>query len=117
MNTKEISDKLNVTEETVRRWIRSGELQATIVGKTYSVNADDLDDLIKRKQNDSSTSIGKLAKYTNLCNQIEEEEQLGNIEHHIEMLRFKRKELELKFQLDLLEIDREILRCEQLKRT
>ncbi|MGG3471236.1 helix-turn-helix domain-containing protein [Neobacillus pocheonensis] len=35
LTTKEIAEKLNVNEETVRRWIRDGKLDAEDLGKGY----------------------------------------------------------------------------------
>ncbi|MGN7401917.1 helix-turn-helix domain-containing protein [Cytobacillus praedii] len=60
LTTKEISEKLKVSEETVRRWIRKEELYATQEGKSYLVKEKDLEDFIKRMSQKTSTSIGKL---------------------------------------------------------
>ena len=59
--TKEISDLLNVSEETVRRWIRSGELKATLDGKSYLVEEKMLEKFLEEKAKVSGTSIAKMA--------------------------------------------------------
>jgi excisionase family DNA binding protein len=59
--TKEISDLLNVSEETVRRWIRSGELKATLDGKSYLVEEKVLEKFLEEKAKVSGTSIAKMA--------------------------------------------------------
>lgn len=40
---KEVADLLKVSEVTVRRWIKDGELRAIDVGKGWRVGSDDLD--------------------------------------------------------------------------
>lgn len=59
--TKEISDLLNVSEETVRRWIRSGELKAALDGKSYLVEEKVLEKFLEEKARVSGTSISKMA--------------------------------------------------------
>ncbi|MGG3235588.1 helix-turn-helix domain-containing protein [Priestia flexa] len=61
LTTKEISEKLNVSEETVRRWIRTNELKATQEGKSYLVDENDLLRFIEKKSKDKASSIGKMA--------------------------------------------------------
>jgi excisionase family DNA binding protein len=58
--TKEISELLKVSEETVRRWIRGGELTASLDGKSYVVKAEDLEKFIREKAKTSGTSISKM---------------------------------------------------------
>jgi excisionase family DNA binding protein len=57
--TKEISELLQVSEETVRRWIRSGDLTAHLDGKSYLVEEETLNEFIKEKSKISGTSISK----------------------------------------------------------
>lgn len=64
---------LNVSEETVRRWIRSQDLKAVQDGKSYQVNKDDLIEFIKIKSKDGGTSIGKMANLMPLAGSL-----LGN---------------------------------------
>lgn len=40
---KEVADLLKVSEVTVRRWIKDGELRAIDVGKGWRIGCDDLD--------------------------------------------------------------------------
>lgn len=73
LTTKEISSILNVSEETVRRWIRSQDLKASQDGKSYQVNKDDLIEFIKIKSKEGGTSIGKMANLMPLAGSL-----LGN---------------------------------------
>lgn len=62
LTTKEISATLNVSEETVRRWIRNHDLKARQEGKSYLVTRDDLIEFVEKKAAaGTSTSIGKMA--------------------------------------------------------
>lgn len=62
LTTKEISQMLSVSEETVRRWIRNNELNAIQEGKSYLVDKDDLIRFVEEKaKSGTSTSIGKMA--------------------------------------------------------
>lgn len=45
---QEIAEMLKVTDKTVRNWIRSGELDALIVGKSYRIPEDSIKNLIKK---------------------------------------------------------------------
>jgi excisionase family DNA binding protein len=60
LTTKEISEMLNVSEETVRRWIRNEELKAKQEGKSYFVDQSDLLKFIEEKSKVSNTYLGKL---------------------------------------------------------
>lgn len=60
--TREISELLKVSEETVRRWIRGGELTASLDGKSYVVKGEDLEKFIREKAKISGTSISKISK-------------------------------------------------------
>lgn len=50
LTTKEISQMLGVSEETVRRWIRTKELKAIQEGKSYLVDRNDLNHFVNKKQ-------------------------------------------------------------------
>ncbi|WP_409296021.1 helix-turn-helix domain-containing protein [Peribacillus sp. SCS-26] len=60
LSTKEISEMLNVSEETVRRWIRTGELEATQDGKSYVVDDSKLEDFVEKKSAIPGTSLSKM---------------------------------------------------------
>lgn len=70
LTTKEISEKLNVSEETARRWIRTNELKATQEGKSYLVDENDLLKFIEKKSKDKASSIGKIASVVPLVGSI-----------------------------------------------
>ncbi|MEK3976187.1 helix-turn-helix domain-containing protein [Psychrobacillus sp. FSL K6-1267] len=62
LTTKEISQMLGVSEETVRRWIRTKELKAIQEGKSYLVDRNDLNHFVNKKAKEgTATSIGKMA--------------------------------------------------------
>jgi excisionase family DNA binding protein len=61
LTTKKVSDILQVSEETVRRWIRNGELEAFRSGKTYKIDQASLNELIKSKSKEPGNSIFKRA--------------------------------------------------------
>ena len=52
LSVDEIADELGVNPETVRVWIRSGELVAFSIGKGYRISRADLDDFIRRRRTD-----------------------------------------------------------------
>ena len=52
-SVEENADERRVNPETVRVWIRSGELVAYSIGKGYRISRADLDDFIKRRRTDS----------------------------------------------------------------
>ena len=52
LSVEEIADELGVNPETVRVWIRSGELVAFSIGKGYRISRADLDDFIRRRHTD-----------------------------------------------------------------
>ncbi|WP_251554003.1 helix-turn-helix domain-containing protein [Neobacillus muris] len=59
--TKEISELLNVSEETVRRWIRNGDLDAQLDGKSYLVDEETLNKFIQERAKVPGTTISKMA--------------------------------------------------------
>lgn len=71
LTTKEISQKLDVSEETVRRWIRNEELKADYDGKSYLVSEEDLNTFIKLKAMEGkSNSISKFASVVPSLNPV-----------------------------------------------
>ncbi len=52
LSVDEVAGELGVNPETVRVWIRSGELVAYNIGKGYRISRTDLDDFIKRRRTD-----------------------------------------------------------------
>jgi excisionase family DNA binding protein len=52
LSVEEVAGELGVNPETVRVWIRSGELVAYSIGKGYRISRADLDDFIKRRRTD-----------------------------------------------------------------
>lgn len=47
---QEVSEMFKITDKTVRNWIRNGELDAIIVGKTYRIPEESIKTLIKRNE-------------------------------------------------------------------
>lgn len=61
-NTKQISEGLNLSEETIRRWIRSGELEAESFGKSYRISENNLKEfLVKKGISYEETGLKKIA--------------------------------------------------------
>ena len=52
LSVEEIADELEVNPETVRVWIRSGELVALSIGKGYRISRADLNEFIRRRRTD-----------------------------------------------------------------
>jgi excisionase family DNA binding protein len=52
LSVEKVADELGVNPETVRVWIRSGELVALSIGKGYRISRADLDDFIRRRRTD-----------------------------------------------------------------
>lgn len=121
---------LNVSEETVRRWIRNGELKAKQDGKSYLIDKNELIDLVKKQSQISGTAIAKMSSLAGVAGiaidkiieSINKKEQkkpkalsLQELDYEIEKLNRQKKKLELEHQMKLLEIDEEISRCYELK--
>ncbi len=52
LSVEEVAKELAVNPETVRVWIRSGELVALSIGRGYRISRTDLDDFIRRRRTD-----------------------------------------------------------------
>jgi excisionase family DNA binding protein len=52
LSVEEVAKELAVNPETVRVWIRSGELVALSIGRGYRIARADLDDFIRRRRTD-----------------------------------------------------------------
>lgn len=136
LTTKKVSEALNVSEETVRRWIRSGQLKAKQNGKSYLIEKSELVNLAKKQSNMSGTTIAKInamagaagSTIDKIIDSIGKKEQLEEIpgetapslslyqiNNEIEKLKRQKKRLELEHQMKLLELDEEIAQYEELK--
>jgi excisionase family DNA binding protein len=60
LTTKDISEMLHVSEETVRRWIRNDELKAIQDGKMYTVEQAEYERFVKEKTSKPGTSLSKM---------------------------------------------------------
>ena len=50
LTVEEVAENLQVNPDTVRAWIRSGELSAINIGGKYRIYPSDLDDFIERRR-------------------------------------------------------------------
>ncbi len=50
LTVDEVANELRVHPDTVRSWIRSGELVAVDIGREYRIYRSDLDDFIERRK-------------------------------------------------------------------
>lgn len=50
LTVEEVAEELRVHRETVRQWIREGELDAFDTGRGYRISRKDLDDFIQRRK-------------------------------------------------------------------
>lgn len=143
LNTKAISEKLRVSEETVRRWIRTGELEATQDGKSYFVDEEVLDSFIEKKASTPGNSISKMSSFINigagiianpkardmateLFNQnmgkflktssLKKDKELtvSDLQDYIAALKRKKKKMELEHEIKLLEMEDKIANYEKL---
>jgi excisionase family DNA binding protein len=61
-STWQVSEMLNVSDETVRRWIRNGELEAEMKdGKSFEINGTSLRKMIVKKAKEPGNAIYKMA--------------------------------------------------------
>ncbi len=49
LSVEEIAQELRVSEETVRNWIRRGQLKAYKFGRDFRVKREDYDDFIEKQ--------------------------------------------------------------------
>lgn len=136
LTTKQISELLRVSEETVRRWIRTGELHAEQDGKGYLVDELALKRLVDEKSQIPGTAMNKIlpiindmfgpeaAKFakSNLFDPLRQsmdqavpnqEADAASITEELAQLKRKKRRLELEHELKLLEIEEKIARLEQ----
>ncbi|MGX8237184.1 helix-turn-helix domain-containing protein [Exiguobacterium undae] len=136
LTTKQISELLRVSEETVRRWIRTGELHAEQDGKGYLVDELALKRLVDEKSQIPGTAMNKIlpiindmfgpeaAKFakSNLFDPLRQsmdqavpnqEADATSITEELSQLKRKKRRLELEHELKLLEIEEKIARLEQ----
>jgi excisionase family DNA binding protein len=50
LTVEEVAEELRVHPETVRQWIREGELDAFDTGRGYRISRKDLDDFIQSRK-------------------------------------------------------------------
>jgi excisionase family DNA binding protein len=50
LTVEEVAEELRVHPETVRQWIRAGELDAFDTGRGYRISREDLDDFVQRRK-------------------------------------------------------------------
>jgi len=135
LTTKQISDLLRVSEETVRRWIRTGELAAEQAGKSYLVDEEALKRLVSEKSRIPGTALNKLvpvledlfgpqaaqfARET-LFDPLQQmgaapERTIDAVEVDLARLKREKRRLELEHELKLLELDEKIAKLEQERR-
>jgi excisionase family DNA binding protein len=60
LTVEEVAAELRVHPETVRQWIRGGELDAFDTGRGYRISREDLDDFVQRRK--TSRRRGKLGE-------------------------------------------------------
>ncbi|MGG1675929.1 helix-turn-helix domain-containing protein [Neobacillus sp. NRS-1170] len=72
LTTKKVSEMFNVSEETVRRWIRSGELEAVQDGKIYKIDQASLIKFIDKKVKEPGNSISKMGFITGIADKEED---------------------------------------------
>jgi excisionase family DNA binding protein len=140
LSTKEISDMLKVSEETVRRWIRTGELKAVQEGKSYLVAPEELNKFTQKKSETPGTSLSKMTNLLGLGinklidqnagsagfllsigldkrlkqNDIFEKLSIEDLEFYIETLKRQKRKVDLEYQMKLLEVEDEISKVEKL---
>ncbi len=50
LTVDEVAEELRVHPETVRQWIREGELDAFDTGRGYRISRQDLDDFVQKRK-------------------------------------------------------------------
>lgn len=136
LTTKQISELLRVSEETVRRWIRTGELHAEQDGKGYLVDELALKRLVDQKSQIPGTAMNKIlpliqdmfgpeaAQFakSNLFDPLRQsmeqapskpEASTESLAEELDRLKRKKRRLELEHELKLLEIEEKITAIER----
>jgi len=136
LTTKQISELLRVSEETVRRWIRTGELHAEQDGKGYLVDELALKRLVDQKSQIPGTAMNKIlpliqdmfgpeaAQFakSNLFDPLRQsmeqapskpEASTESLAEELDRLKRKKRRLELEHELKLLEIEGKIAAIER----
>lgn len=136
LTTKQISELLRVSEETVRRWIRTGELHAEQDGKGYLVDELALKRLVDEKSQIPGTAMNKIlpliqdmfgpeaAQFakSNLFDPLRQsmeqappkpEASNESLVEELDRLKRKKRRLELEHELKLLEIEEKIAAIER----
>ncbi len=136
LTTKQISELLRVSEETVRRWIRTGELHAEQDGKGYLVDELALKRLVDQKSQIPGTAMNKIlpliqdmfgpeaAQFakSNLFDPLRQsmeqtppkpEASTESLAEELDRLKRKKRRLELEHELKLLEIEEKIAAVER----
>ncbi|MGX9806491.1 helix-turn-helix domain-containing protein [Exiguobacterium acetylicum] len=138
LTTKQISELLRVSEETVRRWIRTGELHAEQDGKGYRVDELALKRLVDEKSQIPGTALNKIlpiiqdmfgpeaAQFakSNVFDPLQAtmqssettatpEASKASMEAELARLKRKKRRLELEHELKLLDIEEQIASMER----
>ncbi len=50
LTVAQVADRMQVHPETVRSWIRTGELVAIDIGNEYRISLDDFNDFLQRRK-------------------------------------------------------------------
>ncbi len=50
LTVAQVADRMQVHPETVRSWIRTGELVAIDIGNEYRISEDDFNDFLQRRK-------------------------------------------------------------------
>lgn len=128
-SVNQVAEKLNVSTETVRRWIRSGQIFATRLGgrSGYKISQDELNNFLRKRNIEYNDSLDSLES-SNLINLLQDkfenadkdvidtinkigqryilEKELFDLEEKI--LYFKRKRNEVKTRLEILSKNAEL---------
>lgn len=76
MNTYHVAKSLGVNVQTVRHYIRQGELQAAKVGKRYVITQEDIDAFLeRRKKRRSIEQIGLTEKGQQMVQKVKEDSE------------------------------------------
>jgi excisionase family DNA binding protein len=58
LTIEEIAEELRVSEETVRRWIRTKQLKALSIGRGYRIRRKDFEDFLHRHSTEIEDTEG-----------------------------------------------------------